>query len=577
MQFKNGRITQVPMVDGKADGTVVAAFFTDYPHAPVCAVCRDGDKPVGVITRTAFQTRMASPLGRAMFGWKPAISFVEPNFPPVAADDSILDVLERYKDREALVRDGFVVVDEAGRYLGVIAGLDVFRALYQLNEGLVQALTDEVKERERAEREVRKLAESDPLTGLLNRRTFAERLADRMDTRQRFVCVYIDLDRFKPLNDNFGHAVGDDVLRTISVRLSELAHVDLVARLGGDEFACVIDVTRAAPELERTMRTLHDAITDTITTQAGRVSVGASVGYAVFPADGRSTDSLLHAADLAMIEAKSTGGGVRAYDRTVQTFDVQSRFIEQNLALAVATSKIQPALQPIIDLQSLDVIGHEALARWVDSEQADAPTPARFIPIAERIGVLDKLFWSLAEQTLDQHAMASGFVALNVSPSQLTSVAFLDRLGSLVRNFDVAGGVLELEVTEQVLFQNIEQSRQILHAVKDLGVRVSLDDFGTGHSSLLRMSRLPFDKIKIDRCFLSGQASHGSSILEAVIRLCDTMGVTSCAEGVETAGALDAVRDMSCSQAQGYLIGRPKLLEPGPEADLVADQAQGAA
>jgi len=166
MKFSNARITKVPMLGSAATGSVVVAFFKNHPNAPVCAVCDEARRPLGVITRTAFQTRMATPFGTAMFGCRPALSFIEPDFSPVRAEEQIVDVLERYREREALVRDGFVVIDEAGEYLGVISGLDVFRALYQLNEGLVQALTDEVRERERAEQAVRKLAELDQMTGL---------------------------------------------------------------------------------------------------------------------------------------------------------------------------------------------------------------------------------------------------------------------------------------------------------------------------------------------------------------------------------------------------------------------------
>ncbi len=575
MKFSNARITKVPMLGTEATGFDVATFFKTHPRAPVCAVCDGSGKPVGVITRTAFQTRMTTPFGSALFGCRPAISFAEPDFPPVPASAVILETLERFRDREALVRDGFVVVDETGQYLGVISGVDVFRALYQLNEGLVQALTEEVRERERAEQAVRRLAESDQMTGLLNRRAFTQRLQDELANGERFACLYIDLDRFKPLNDTFGHAVGDDVLRNVGARIREHEGVQLAARLGGDEFGCTIAVTRSAPPLETVLRTLHDEITRPVPTQAGRVCVGASIGYSIFPSDAQAIDSLLHTADLAMIAAKSNGGGVHAYDARTQAIETQSRFIERNLADAVASAKIQPAIQPILDLGTLEVIGHEVLARWVDSEQEHAPSPARFIPVAERIGVLDPLFWSLAEQVLDQHAGSSGFLALNVSPSQLNSPVFVDRLGALVRSFGLADGVLELEVTEQVLFENIEESRRMLQAVKDLGVRISLDDFGTGHSSLLRLARLPFDKIKIDRCFLSEQAAHGSSILEAVVRLCDTMGVVSCAEGVETVLALDAVRGMACTQAQGYLIGRPRLLGDAPA--IAAGGMSGAA
>lgn len=564
----------MPMVDRTADGTVVSRFFIDHPQAPVCAICDEAHAVVGIITRTAFQARMATALGSALFGCRPAVSFAEPDFRPVVDEDDILDVLDRFKDREAIVRDGFVVVNRDGRYLGVISGMEVFRALYQLNEGLVQALTDEVRERERAEQEVRKLAETDFLTGLLNRRTFALRLGEKIDDGQRLGCVYFDLDKFKPLNDNFGHLIGDETLRLIGERIKRVEGIELPARLGGDEFACILPARADAAPMEEALQALHEAITAPVLTQVGKVSVGASMGVAMFPADAQTTDGLLHAADVAMMEAKSNNCSFRAYNLQSRTLDEQSRYIEQNLAHAVATSKIQPAIQPILDLRTLEVIGHEVLARWVDSDQATAPSPARFIPVAERIGVLDTLFWSLAEQSLDQRISTAGFVALNVSPSQLTSTTFIDRLSAMVRNFGLQDGILELEVTEQVLFQNIEESRRLLHAVKDLGVRVSLDDFGTGHSSLLRMSRLPFDKIKIDRCFLHNEAAHGASILEAVIRLCDTMGVVSCAEGIETDVALDAVRDMSCRQAQGYHIGRPQLLDtPMGNARRSADTA----
>ena len=570
MKVRDAAFSKAPTLRASAVATDVVTYFEQHADVTLCPVMDEADGLVGVISRFDFQTRMASPFGRALFGSKHVDHFVDTSIQIVHADDSVIDILKRQSDdRSQILRDGFLIVEEDGRYFGVISGLEVFKALHGISTKLIEGLTREVYERQRAEKEVRRLADADPLTGLLNRRVFGARTDAWVQRGVRFICAFVDLDRFKPLNDTYGHAVGDRVLKVIGERLTKIESVCAAARLGGDEFAFLVEDRGDIRAMAKVVDAVFDAVTRPISTDAGEVTVGASIGFAAFPKASTDGRGLLHAADTSMFRAKAMGGGVTGYDARVDNEAQVAQQIEASLPSAILNGNIRPALQPIVDVQSRRVVGHEVLARWVDSDFELDPKPSMFIPAAERAGVLDKLFWHIAGEAAAASTNSEQFLAFNVSPSQLVSGSFLKRLHHFLDTFDHLDHRIELEVTEHVLFRNMEESKRVLCAVKEMGARISLDDFGTGHSSLFRMSQLPFDKIKIDRCFLdTGENQSSLSILEAVISLCDKLGVQSCAEGIEDEATFEALLEMNCDQAQGYLLGRPELVRSEASAPL---------
>lgn len=416
----------------------------------------------------------------------------------------------------------------------------------------------------RYQSELETIANTDALTGLHNRRKFISLLPDRESFNGTALVAFVDLDRFKSINDRYGHSVGDEVFRAVAQRLR--LHGDRLeaARLGGDEFALLIrNVRRKQDELSR-LEALGQAISEPIETSAGLLSVGASIGAACFPEDADTPTALLRAADRAMLRAKARGGGVQRFDPVRDCEADEESAMETTLRRAIRAGQIQPAYQPILEISSGRIIGHEVLARWQGSCLPNDPSPGRFIPIAERIGAIDELFWNLMEQVLTGPAVrrSEGVIAVNVSPNQLQDRTFASRLGALLMRHGVPARRLELEVTETAMFRDMKAAIETLSRVADLGVSVALDDFGTGHSSLSLVRELPLAKLKIDRSFVSSLdwSDHSVKIVSATISLCRALDLTICAEGVESERVLGVLKELGCTFAQGYHIGHPAIV-----------------
>ena len=383
-----------------------------------------------------------------------------------------------------------------------------------------------------------------------------------IEKQQKFVVAFVDLDRFKPLNDRYGHAVGDQVLIEIAHRLQTIPACCSPARLGGDEFAfvCYIDSTAAALTV---VEEIYDLITDTIASDVGEVSVGASVGIAAYPLDAASKNKLLHAADKAMMRSKSNGGGVCPFDQKKDHFGLDAEAFELAVANAVHKNLFRPALQPIIDLKSGTIVGHEVLARWPDSGFGADPSPVQFIPVIERLGLMDHFFVSVLRQALSAPHQDDKFFAFNVSPSQLSNTRFANILLSELDHLAIDGSKIELEVTEHVLFRNIDRSKEVLAQVCAHGVSLALDDFGTGYSALSLLEELPFSKVKLDKSLLgkNSEESRLPKVLTASLQMCKELDLVTCTEGIEEAAQAELLRRQGCDQAQGFHFGRPELLE----------------
>jgi diguanylate cyclase (GGDEF)-like protein len=450
----------------------------------------------------------------------------------------------------------------------------------QLSDGgFVQTFTDITKRRE-AEAHVERLASEDPLTGLPNRRVFRATL-DQMSERpapagtdagQRieFAVLFLDLDRFKVVNDTLGHRIGDLLLQEVAKRLKGvLRGGDILARLGGDEFAVVVTAVESRPALEVIANRLTEVIGQPYEIDGHRIRSSVSIGIAVGPSDGANADDLLVAADLALYAVKGNGrGSYRFYQRAMNEEINNRRQIELDLREALEKGELELHYQPIIDLRRNTVTGFEALARWRHPVKGMV-SPAMFIPVAEDSGLILPLgTWALTEACRRAAEWPDHLiVAVNLSPVQFSTPNLCDVIKSILAATALAPHRLELEITERLFMEDSEKTLSTLHKLKQLGVRISMDDFGTGYSSLSYLRSFPYDKIKVDRTFVSDLASSTEHvvIVQAVVSIAGALGMTTTAEGVETASQREFLTALGCDEAQGYLFSAPVAIDKVPE------------
>jgi len=432
-------------------------------------------------------------------------------------------------------------------------------------EGWVATLED-VSARKASEARAGELARLDPLTGLPNRLLLRERLAEALARLQRTgeacALLLIDLDRFKPVNDTLGHPIGDALLAKVADRLRSIVKpADTAARIGGDEFIILQTGIQEAADTQALARRIVDLIGRTYMVEGHLLTIGASVGVALAPADGVMADKLLKNADLALYRAKLDGRGTYRFFEPEMDARMQARRrLELDMRQALARREFQLHYQPQLQLDDDRLIGCEALIRWKHPEHGMI-SPLDFIPLAEEIGLIVPIGeWVIRQACRDAMTWPTGMsVAVNVSPAQFKSDRLVETIISALASSGLSAKRLEVEITEGVLLQESEKTLQTLHRLRELGVRVSMDDFGTGYSSLSYLRSFPFDKIKIDRSFvkdLSGKPD-GDAIIRAIAGLGKSLGMTTVAEGVETPEQMQRIRDEGCTDVQGYLISRP--------------------
>jgi|UPI000685E020 diguanylate cyclase (GGDEF)-like protein len=434
-----------------------------------------------------------------------------------------------------------------------------------LPEGGWVATIQDITERTRTENKIAHMAHYDALTDLPNRVLFRERLeralrAIRPD--QQLAVMYIDIDEFKAVNDALGHQIGDELLRAIADRLRTcVGDTDVAARLGGDEFAVIQTVVRDQTETMQLLAAIYQAIRRPIDCSGHLITTDASIGIAVAPADGLDIDQLLRNADLALYGAKSDGRRTyRFFETGMDARAKARRSLELELRQAIADGSFELHYQPLLHLEEGQVSCCEALVRWRHPERGTI-SPADFIPIAEDTGLINDLgHWVL--NTACREAMnwpEHVHVAVNVSPIQFKSQTLALNVAAALSATGLAPSRLELEITEAVLIRDDEAALDILHQLRELGVRIALDDFGTGYSSLSYLQRFPFDKIKIDRAFIKDLAGTGASstIVQAVVNIAAASDMTTTAEGVETEQQRNLLRILGCTEMQGYLFSRP--------------------
>ena len=428
----------------------------------------------------------------------------------------------------------------------------------------------DVTQAEQAEQRVHELARFDSLTGLPNRNMFLGEL-DRAMARGRrhdtpFAVCFIDLDRFKSVNDTLGHEAGDDLLRTMAGRLrGAVRENDLVARLGGDEFVVLLEGSAGPADLTAVAHKLLAAISEPMTLQGSSFLVTGSIGIGLFPSDGEDAATLLKHADAAMYLAKDKGkNNVQFY--TAELADIATRQFETEAALRLALARNELLLhyQPKVEISSGRMVGVEALVRWAHPTRGLVP-PMEFIPLAEERGLIVPIgrwvIQAACRQIRDWRAagLVAPPVAVNLSARQFASDSLIDDITNAMSLYGVTSLDLEVELTESVLMADPERANLVLGQLHAMGVRISIDDFGTGYSSLSYLKRFPAQTVKIDRSFICGLPSDAddTAITGAVIAMAHSLGLGVVAEGVETPDQLEVLRRLGCDEAQGYLLGRP--------------------
>ena len=441
----------------------------------------------------------------------------------------------------------------------------------------IEGILTDITERKAADEKIVALARTDFLTGLANRAAFIERLQLAFARSRRganpFAVHYLDLDHFKDVNDTLGHPVGDALLRAVADRLQScVRETDLVARFGGDEFAVLQDDITDVANIETLATKIGDSLAAPFSIDGNQIHTSASIGVTSYCANVEAPEAMMMKADLALYRAKDEGRNrfrfhVAELDRQVR----ERVMIGEDLHLAIERDEFELYYQPQVEIASGGIVGLEALIRW-NHPTRGLLLPSVFIPIAETTGSILPIGQWVIEQACRQiglwrdQGIAPPLMAVNISAAQFKLADGLDRIvAESLAKFGIAACALELELTESVLLETTQKHNEALERLRRLGVRLAIDDFGTGYSSLSYLRRFPFDRIKIDKSFIDDLATQneGIEIVRAIVTLANGLGMSTIAEGVESAVQVDKLRELGCDQIQGYVFSPPR-----PAADV---------
>ncbi|KAB2880265.1 MAG: EAL domain-containing protein [Pseudorhodoplanes sp.] len=431
------------------------------------------------------------------------------------------------------------------------------------------ATHEDITELQRVQEQIAHMAHHDALTDLPNRLLLNERikaLVPRARRNKSFAVLCLDLDRFKNINDTLGHSVGDELLKAVAVRLRAcVRETDTVARLGGDEFAIIQVADNQPRDVTVLARRICEVLRRPLTLAEHQVVIDTSIGIAIAPHDGLDATQLLKNADMALYRAKGDGRGVfRFFEAEMDARMRERRRLELSLRAGLERQEFELRYQPLVNIESNEISGFEALLRWNHPERGMV-SPAEFIPIAEETGLIVPLGEWVVRTACAQAAQwpAHTKIAVNLSPVQFRSEDLVPSVFRALASAGLAPGRLGLEITEAVLLNHAKSTLEVLNRLREFGVRIAMDDFGTGYSSLSYLRAFPFDKIKIDRSFVSDLAEQQGTgaIIDAVAGLSRSLGIATTAEGVETQAQLERVREAGYTEMQGFLFSPPRTAE----------------
>ena len=452
-------------------------------------------------------------------------------------------------------------------------GVSVVRDERGQPKSLIYIFSD-MTERKEAQRRIEFLAHHDPLTGLPNRLLFRDRmehvLAKAGRAQSRIAMLFLDLDRFKSINDSLGHPVGDALLRGVVERLKAcVRESDTISRQGGDEFVILLDDVKDSESVSRVAEKIHFHMADPFVLEGHSLMTSFSMGIALYPEDGGDFDTLFQKADTAMYHAKESGRNAhRFFAEQMNRKVVEHMTLEMQLRQAVDKEEFILHYQPQLDLKHGHIVGVEALIRW-NSPELGLVSPARFIPVAEESGLIYRIgAWVLREACRQAHAWQEAglqpfVVAVNLSALQFKRPDLVNTVIDALVLSDLDSEWLELELTESILIQDAEQTLDAVRRLKALGVKLSVDDFGTGYSSLIYLKRFAVDKLKIDQTFIRDLVSDpdDAAIVRAIIEMAHSLKLKTIAEGVESEELANLLRIFNCDEIQGYWFARPMPAE----------------
>ena len=532
----------------------VLNLFIDNKSLYALAIVDDLNQPVGLIDKASISEIFVKPYTRDLYN-KQKITEIMNDKPIIVNAHTSIDDLARLIIDSGMqnMMYGFIIVQN-NVYVGMATG-----------HALLQEIT------ERKQQDLYNLAHYDQLTGIPNRLLFKDRIAKACEIAGRngkqIALVYIDLDRFKFYNDTMGHSFGDLLLINVAKRLNEsIRKSDTVARLGGDEFVIIlqniIDKSDCIVVLEKILSSLQQPMV----LYDKEINITASLGVALFPEHAKNSDQLISKADAAMYEVKEKSrNGYLIYSEEFDSNLIEKNQLEVLLKSAIANNELSLAYQPQVHLVHQNrIIGVEALLRWNNPELGFI-SPAKFIPIAEETHSIHEIgLWVLKEACLQhvrwiEQGLPKVRVAVNVSGHQLYKDDFIEEVRGVIIETGIEPGFLELELTESILVNEIENTLETLNALRDMGVQLAIDDFGTGYSSLSYLRRLPVNKIKIDRSFVANISNvpANEAIFKAVIALGSNLGLSVIAEGVENLEELACMKSHNCQEAQGFHFSKP--------------------
>lgn len=520
-------------------------------------VLTDQDIPVGLINRNMLNELFSKPFTKELYGNCPVSDFMRVN-PLIVATHTTVDDLTRIivEDKTSAMQDGFILIED-GSCVGVGYGQD-----------LLQLVS------ERKQEHLFQLAHFDPLTGLSNRLMFLDRLEHAClragRTGERMALMFIDLDRFKSVNDTLGHAAGDELLIKVSRRLTQtIRKTDGVARLGGDEFTVLLENVQNEAKTIEIANKLIEALRAPLQIHDLEVTVTASIGISFFPGHASGPEELQRNADVAMYHAKTDGKDRCAvFNRHMLVQSRANLSLEEQLRKAFSRGEFRVHYQPQIDLHSGRIVGVESLLRW-DQPDHGLVGPDDFLDLADRLGLMEEIGLFVLNETADQVSDWNArfdielAASINVTFSQLGSPRLLGMIRKVLSQSGIDPQKLTLELTEQAIMKSPESAQKAIADVKELGIRIAIDDFGTGYSSLGYLLDLPIDILKIDQVFIQGieRGDKAQCLARAILAMARSLNMTVVAEGVETEMQRDFLAQHGCQFVQGFLFSRAEAPE----------------